>query len=510
MKGEHVRRTRRAAVVTLAMLNVTTLAAAIAVARMLPPRLAALRVPVAASRPVVTPVPVLPPLAESPAPQANNSRGSNNSGNENSQPGSNTIPTASGLAAVIQSSLATGAAGSRIGVAVTDAATGKLLYADNGNALATPASTTKVATAAAALAALGPDARFTTSVRQVNGGIVLVGGGDPTLAVNAYPPADYPRPATLATLAASTANALKASGQTHVRLGYDTSLYSGPGLAPGWTSGLVSTGNVTPIVSLEADQGRLTAGGALQDDDDPVNYSRRTMNPAGMTASAFAKLLRQDGVKITGDPAPVTAPKGAVTLASVSSPPLYAIAEQMLQESNNVIAENLGRQTALALGLPATFAGAARAVQTEIRRLGVTTPISLVDTSGLSPDDGIAPETLVKIIEIAAGVGGAPASGAARRARDAVTGLPIAGFSGTLSPGESVFGQIGGAARGVVRAKTGNLTTVAALAGLVTDRDGRLLAFALMAPRIPNGNQLQAAANAIDATAEGLAACGCR
>ena len=40
-----VRRTRLAAVLTLAMINVFTLAAGITVALMLPPRLAALRVP---------------------------------------------------------------------------------------------------------------------------------------------------------------------------------------------------------------------------------------------------------------------------------------------------------------------------------------------------------------------------------------------------------------------------------------------------------------------------------
>ena len=44
-----VRRTRLAAVLTLAMINVFTLAAGIVVARMLPPRLAALRVPTVAA-----------------------------------------------------------------------------------------------------------------------------------------------------------------------------------------------------------------------------------------------------------------------------------------------------------------------------------------------------------------------------------------------------------------------------------------------------------------------------
>ena len=77
-----------------------------------------------------------------------------------------------------------------------------------------------------------------------------------------------------------------------------------------------------------------------------------------------------------------------------------------------------------------------------------------------------------------------------------------------------MFGDIGawadGAARGVVRAKTGNLSAVAALAGLAYDRAGGLLIFAIMAPHVPAAYLLQNAAEAIGSAAGGLAACGCR
>jgi len=478
-------------VATLAMLNLFTLAAGVAVVRMLPPRLAALRIPVAAARPVVRPGAVLAPVAASTDTGTGTGSGAD--------PAS--LPTAAGLAAMLGTTLPAGETGPT-GVEIADARTGKVLYTQNAAALATPASTTKVATAVAALAVLGPDARFTTSVRKVSGGIVLVGGGDPTLAVNAYPSSDYPQPATLAALAASTAQALKAKGDKTVQLGYDTSRYTGSDMAPGWTDGLISSGNVTPIESLEADQGRLTPGGALQDSDDGTNFTPRTSDPVGMTVAAFASLLGQDGITVSGTPAETTAPSGAPLLASVSSPPLSQMAEQMLRESNNVIAENLARQLAIAMGQPATFSGAADAVMTELRRLGVTTPISLVDGSGLSPEDGIAPETLVRVLQVASA--GPP------QLRAAVTGLPVAGFSGTLSAGGSVFGGINGAARGAVRAKTGNLDTVATLAGLVSDRSGAVLIFAIMAPQVPDAGLLNAAANAIDSAAAGLAACGCR
>ena len=485
------RMTRLTAVATLAMLNVFTLAAAAAVAHMLPPRLARLHIPVAAAAPVVRAEPVLPAALPPGGGAAGNARDA----------GSAAMPTQAGLSSLIARTLPDSQAGPDAGVMITDAVTGKVLFSRNGYALAPPASTNKVVTAVAALAVLGPRARFTTSVKQVPGGIVLVGGGDPTLAVNSYPLSDYPQPTTLAALAAKTAAALKAAGHGSVKLGYDTSLYSGPALAPGWDDGLVSSGNVTPITSLEADQGRLAPSGALEDEDDPTNYNPRTMDPAGLTAAAFAGLLKKDGISVTSGPTSSTVPAGAATIAKVSSPVLASIVEQMLQESNNVIAENLARQVAVATGKAATFSGASSAVTAEIRKLGVTTPISLVDGSGLSPSDGIAPVTLVRVLAAAA---------ADPRVRSAITGLPVAGFSGTLSPGHSVFGGITGTARGVVRAKTGNLSSVATLAGVVVDHSGRPLIFAFMAPQAASEGGLPvAAATAMDNTAAALAACGC-
>jgi D-alanyl-D-alanine carboxypeptidase/D-alanyl-D-alanine-endopeptidase (penicillin-binding protein 4) len=473
------------------VLNVFTLAAGAAVVHMLPPRLARLKIPVAATVPVVGAAPVL--AAALPP--------GGGAASTNQSDAAASMPTQSGLSRLVASSLPASAAGPGAGIMIADAVTGKVLYSQNGYALAAPASTNKVVTAVAALKVLGPQARFTTSVKLVPSGIVLVGGGDPTLAVNSYPPSDYPRPATLAALAAKTAAALKTARRRSVQLGYDTSLYSGPPLGPGWGADLVTSGNVTAITSLEADQGRLTSGGALEDDDDSTNYSPRATNPAALTAAAFAAQLEKDGITVTGSPVSATAPAGAATIARVESPVLASIVDQMLQESNNVIAENLARHVAVAAGSPATFSRAASAVTAEVRKLGVTTPISLVDGSGLSPDDGIAPVTLVRVLAAAA---------ADPRIRAAITGLPVAGFSGTLSPGHSVFGGITGTARGVVRAKTGNLSSVADLAGVVVDHSGRLLIFALMAPHATSDHGLPAAAaTAMDNTAAALAACGC-
>jgi D-alanyl-D-alanine carboxypeptidase/D-alanyl-D-alanine-endopeptidase (penicillin-binding protein 4) len=475
-----VRRTRLVAVLTLAMIAVFTLVAGITVARMLPPRLAALKIPAVAAGRVSGPGTVLP-----------------------AGTGHGALPTASGLGSALAGPLSAAALGPRVSAVVADPATGRMLWSQNANQPSTPASTTKLVTSAAALAALGPDATFTTRVARgtTPDQVVLVGGGDPTLAVHQYPAGQYPQPATLASLAAQTAKALKARGNRTVSVGYDASLYSGPGLAPGWPPNYVSTGNVTPISALEVDQGRLTPAGAPEDEDDPYNLRARTTDPAGMAAASFAALLAADGLHVTGTPVAQASPAHAATIARVSSPPLSAIVANMLEESNNVIAENLARQVALKQGQPASFSGAASAVTAELARKGVGTGLHLVDGSGLSPQDAIAPAALAKVLQLAA---------TNPKVRALLAGLPVAGFSGTLSAGQSVFAGIGGAALGQVRAKTGNLSTVTALAGLVTDKNQRTLVFAFMADKIPSPGLLRTAANAINDAAAALANCGCR
>jgi D-alanyl-D-alanine carboxypeptidase/D-alanyl-D-alanine-endopeptidase (penicillin-binding protein 4) len=479
-KDPQLRRHRRLTVAVLALLCVFTVAAGATVARLLPPRLALWQPDRITPQPLAAPGRVLSVASGAPV----------------TAPGI----TMAGLSRALAPEVSLPAFGSNLGVLVTDLNTGRVLYSRNASAGFTPASTTKLATATAALQVLGPDARFRTTVvaGASPNAIVLFGGGDPTLAAGHPPARDYPQPATLADLAQQTARALRERGRHSVQLGYDTSLYSGPGLARGWPASYVTSGNVSVITPLEVDQGRLTAAGQPQDVDDPGNYRPRSSDPAAQAAGSFAGFLRADGIRVSGLPAQVTAPARAAVLASVSSPPLAQIIQWMLEESNNVIAENLARHVALATGAPASFTGAAAAEQSVLARLGVT-GIELNDGSGLSPDDRITPAALVHLISLDA---------RDARLRPVLTGLPVYGFSGTLAnvPGNVFYGGPG-PGLGVVRAKTGNLTTVGALAGVVYAKDGQLLAFAVMADKFTS---LTAAGPAMTGLANVLAGCGCR
>jgi len=474
-------RVRLTAAIALVMLNVSILGAGVAVAALLPARLALWQIPRVAAVRVAAPAAVLTPAVSSGA-----------------------LPTSQGLTSELAPLLASRSLGPNVGAVVTDLASGRVLFARSATAPATPASSAKVATAVAALSVLGPGARFATRVVRgpAPGSIILVGGGDPTLAAGPVPASDYPRPATLASLAGRTARSLRAHGQRSVRLGYDISLYTGPLTAPGWTTSYITTGNVTPITALQVDQGRLTPSGRPEDADNPGNFRPRSFTPAADAATAFASFLRARGIRVLGPVSATTAPARAAAVARVNSPSLSAIVGWMLRESNNVIAENLARQVALHTGRPGSFAGAAAAVTAAAARLGVRPGIHLVDGSGLSPRDRITPMALAELVRLAGG-------GRQAVLRAAITGMPVAGFSGTLAPGQSVFGNFGAAALGTVQAKTGNLTRVVSLAGVVSDAGGRLLAFAFMADRLPRG-QLAHAAGVIDAMATALAGCGCR
>jgi serine-type D-Ala-D-Ala carboxypeptidase/endopeptidase (penicillin-binding protein 4) len=473
----------RAAVALLALLSVFTMTAGVAVAKMLPPRLALWRLPTVADHRLAAAGPVLSGVSD-PA-------------------GSGSAATASGVAAALSPTLRSAALGAHVGAVVDDLSTGRVLLSRDGNSDFAPASTAKLAVAVAALDVLGPAATFTTRVvaGPTAASIVLVGGGDPTLAAGHPPASDYPQPATLAALAAQTAGALRARRIHSVRLSYDTSLFTGPGMAAGWPNSYVTTGNVTPISPLEVDQGRLTASGAPQDANDPDNYRARTFSPAPEAARAFASLLSGDGIRVRGTVSPAVAPRGSGTLAAVSSPPLAEIVDWMLTQSNNVIAENLARQVAVATGRPASFGGAAAAETAVLRKLGIRGGIRLVDGSGLSPLDRITPGAEVQLISLAA-------SASHPGLRAVITGLPVAGFSGTLAPGGSVFPDVGPPGLGVVRAKTGNLLTVVSLAGLALARDGQLFAFSFMADRLPSSG-LDSGASDMTSLATSLAACGC-
>jgi D-alanyl-D-alanine carboxypeptidase/D-alanyl-D-alanine-endopeptidase (penicillin-binding protein 4) len=372
-----------------------------------------------------------------------------------------------------------------LGGRVTDAATGEQLWAQADDIPLQPASTNKVLTAAAALLALDRDAVLTTEVLtdpDEPGLIILKGGGDPTLSA-AAPGRDtwYRDAARIGDLAKQVRDAGFAATSVQV----DLSAYSGPTLAPGWDPLDIKNGDIAPMESVMLDGGRTQ----------PVSVdSWRSDTPALDAGRALAVALGIDPKDVT---LTRTTPATAEQIAEVHSPPLMERLREMMNQSDNVMAESIGREVAAENGRPQSFDGAAQAVLAELKENDIDTAGALLrDSSGLSVDDRLTALTLDEVVTEATGDDNP-------RLRPLVDLLPIAGGSGTLS-NRYLDTDAGRDAAGYLRAKTGSLTATNALAGIVTDESGRVLTFSLISNNAgPTGR------TAIDALAAALRSCGC-
>jgi D-alanyl-D-alanine carboxypeptidase/D-alanyl-D-alanine-endopeptidase (penicillin-binding protein 4) len=394
---------------------------------------------------------------------------------------------------------------------VRDMLTGEVLADRDADTAHTPASVTKVLTGAAALGSIGANAHFTTrAVLSPSGdagsaagtaaggeeapvGIHLVGGGDVLLGTGESDSDAVMGHAGLATLAQETAASLAERGITAVTVAADLSRYSGDGWHDGWERADVGSGFITPIAPLMQES-------AFESPDQ--RYSPRQEDAPAVALATFAEALRvagQDAGLTVETAEPSAAPDGAEELGSVDSAPVSAVVDFMLGHSDNVVAEVLGREVAVALGREATAESAPQAVIEALGAQGIPTgSISLADTSGLDYANRISAHDLTAIIEEAATSDGDLSL--------LVPAMPVGGWSGTLA--ERFRDDSSRAGAGVVVAKTGTLSTVSSLAGTVLTADGRLLVFSLMADEMDQGTA-GAARQSFDTALASVAGCGC-
>jgi serine-type D-Ala-D-Ala carboxypeptidase/endopeptidase (penicillin-binding protein 4) len=390
-------------------------------------------------------------------------------------------PTPEGVRAAIDDLVRDADQTGQVSASVVDPVTGETIYQYDPDTPAIPASTLKLVTGATALAALGPAHQFATVVvaGDESGEVMLVGGGDPTLAVDRD--GFYPESARLDRLAEQVRNAMHGTEITKVTV--DSTLFSGPVHGP-WDADIPGGGFVGPITALMTEGGRV-------DPDRSQRSAERWPDPDLAAGRQFAELLGLDGDAVDRG----EAAQGATELGRILSPPVQRLVDVMMSTSDNVIAEALARQVAVAAGEPASFEGAAAAMTAVLRDdLGVG-GAELADGSGLSRENLLTATLLTDVLA-------ASVDGRSPELAGVVTGLPVAGWSGTLADRYDEPELAPGV--GVVRAKTGTLAGIYSLAGLVVTADGRLLTFALLANNTPGD-----APERLDRIAAELASCGC-
>jgi D-alanyl-D-alanine carboxypeptidase/D-alanyl-D-alanine-endopeptidase (penicillin-binding protein 4) len=221
----------------------------------------------------------------------------------------------------------------------------------------------------------------------------------------------------------------------------------------------------------------------------------RVSDPAKRAAQVFANLLEKRGVEVR-KVSRGKAPESAQELARVESATVTEIVQTMLTESDNDVAEALGHLVGKEVLDDGSFAGGARATTQILTDAGIDiTGLQLSDASGLSSRNKVAPITLGDVLLDVTNQ---------ERWTPIAQGLAVAGVSGTLADRFTTKATSSG--RGVVRAKTGTLTGVGSLAGIVLDADDRPLVFAII------GNKITSQARArdtMDRIASQLAECGC-
>lgn len=406
----------------------------------------------------------------------------------------------------------------KAGIAIADDA-GRILYARNARHAFAPASTFKVIVAATALATLGPDAKFETTLAALDrpdatgsiGDLWLIGSGDPVLDPNQL---------------RDGIGALYRAGVRRVNgnIVVDATTFKGPEQNKGWApddfeydyaagTSVVSlnwnviefkvapttVGSRARVTVFPPDPSIVIRNAAVTGYHNDLQIERTApgRNEFAMTGTVagsgeqiffrpvdgiplwagqvVGQMLRERGIAFDGDVTAGVDPLAEQTLWKHESPPLRTLMRQMLVESDNHIAEQLlrilGTRGGHSLTTPqGTEAAGALVERAYLESLGVPTPgLRIVDGSGLAGSDRVAPLTLVELLESAAN---------SQIGRWYVNAFALAGMEGTVRHHDV------GAARGHVRAKSGHIGGVNSLCGYVeTRRHGRLaFSFVVNAP----------------------------
>lgn len=344
-----------------------------------------------------------------------------------------------------------------------------------------PASTMKLITATAALDRLGAEAVLTTAVTATSvpsngvltGDLHLVGGGDPLLSTADYL-ATFERQPQAATSLEELADQVAALGFTRITgdLVGDDRLFDGQRSIPSWKESYLANGEVGPLSALAVNDG--FARTVSKKKKNAKVLFKANDDPAGTAAVTFAALLAERGIALEGTARSVKADEVVATqqLATIASLPVNEIVGEMLTQSDNTTAEMLLKLISVDAGTkPGTTAGGLAAVKQVLteRRIDPAA-FTLVDGSGLDRANKITCRALVQAIEAAP--------------EELRTSLPVAGESGTL-----IERMLGDAVRGKVRAKTGTLNGVSALAGDIATRGGGRVEFAMVLNDLPAGVQ---------------------
>lgn len=406
-----------------------------------------------------------------------------------------------------------------IGIQVKSMQSGEFLYSKNAHDLFVPASIMKILTAEAALLYLGTNYTFSTRLLTnatgvsrgvVHGNVYLVHSGDPSLTYSDL---------TDLLIALKAQNIREITGNVYI----DNTAYDQANLGPGWISKDREYCYAAPInasiinhnclsfkiapskiggqrASIIADphyyisgientvmtnkSGRSrarycsvqlskTASGVAVTGCIPKGHyvwgaSTVIADIIGYNKSLLNWLFRRYGIQVHGNITAGSAPAGLFIIAEHQSKPLYLLVKEMLKKSDNIIAGSLFKKMGeIYSKQPGSWQNGSVAVKGVLANKADMDPsqITLLDGSGLSPDNRIKPAQMMQVLDFA--------FHNQSTNYQFISALPIAGVDGTLKH------RLYNVARRV-RAKTGTIKGVVSLAGYAVNKDKEALAFVII------------------------------
>lgn len=346
---------------------------------------------------------------------------------------------------------------------------GRVVYTHAAPDVLAPASVMKLTTAIAALEVLGPDRVLTTRMVSatapkdgvIEGDLFVVGGGDPLLATAGYKPS-FGDPEQFSEDFTKVADAIAAAGITRIdgNIVGDDSRHEQTRWVPTWPTRYQIGGTVAPLSALLVNHGST----GYADSPNEQTTNRKAGDPPVLFAQTLRTILKGRGIEVTGAASAGTAPPDAHEVARYDSVPVSEIVAEMLTDSDNTTAETLAREIGREVSGQGTTAAGIAAIQQTLQRLGLdTTGLVMFDGSGLDTGDRMPCALAISLIE--------------RVASDPKVGpsLPVGGKTGTLRKR-----MLNSASTGRVRAKTGTLNTVNALAGFADTPQGNVLTFSFI------------------------------
>jgi serine-type D-Ala-D-Ala carboxypeptidase/endopeptidase (penicillin-binding protein 4) len=408
------------------------------------------------------------------------------------------------------------------GIIVSSMQTGEVLFERNADQLLVPASVNKVLTSYAALKKLKPNGTFKTTVfitgvlkeGRLAGDLYLKGGGDPSLVsermwmlVNelrrsgiksvtgniVVDPTYFDeektpdsRPKYLKDQAYNApVGALSFNFNT-------TTVYVRPGEQPGMPPtvytdpansyiDIVNQGKTGPAGSkntLAANRTEYVKGdigdtvllrGTIPVDHAELRFYRNIVNPALYTGHMFKTFMDELGIKAAGNVVEGSVPSDAKEILEFDSQPMWQVVWGMNKFSNNFVADQVMKKLgAESWGAPGTMTKGLAALQDSLEDIGISRKdYQVSDGSGLTRATKLTARQVLRVLSAA--------YHDMSVSSEFMASLGIAGEDGTL---KRRFPSSNG--NFILRAKTGTLDGVSALAGYVTSEDKENMGFVII------------------------------